>query len=273
MPMRSSFGNLEGAVVRPCIQVEASEAEVLATTPEQNPVLVRNRCGQGAVYFFADPIELAEDEVALAVRRKLYSAVLHAAGQEPLPVKPDEPWLHIMKQPTLRGAVHVAFNTKHGQGSELVQLPTAAGQVTLRIRNRWPALAAATRDGKLVAAVADGTAGVAGEDIMSGSGMRAILALDELNLRESHAMLIAPFEPGEIKLPLRPVSLVAVIGEFRQGRWTVLESMTLDRMRPFIKIDEDQAVSLILVCDSPKQGHWGDYLSEAICRPDRISGY
>jgi hypothetical protein len=271
--IRSSFGNLEGAVVRPCIQVEASEAEVLATTPEQDPVLARQILGQGAVYFFADPIELAEDDAARAVRRKLYSSVLRAAGQEPRPIEPDEPWLHIMKQPTLRGAVHVAFNTKHGNGSELVHLPSAAGRVVLRIRNRWPALAAATGDGRLVAAVADGTAAVASEHVMSGNGMRAILALDELDLRESQALLIAPFEPGEIELPRRPVPLVAVVGEFRQGRWTVLESVSLDQKQPSIKIDKDRAVSLILVCHSPEQGRWGDYLSEAICRPDRIPGY
>ena len=53
-----------------------------------------------------------------------------------------------------------------------------AGPVTLLTRNRWPALAAATRAGHVVAVSAYGRASVADQPLMAGDGLKALLSLD-----------------------------------------------------------------------------------------------
>jgi hypothetical protein len=117
---------------------------VLGRTVDEAPVLARHAVGRGLVYYFVDPIELATDEQANTARRAIYSAVLRTTTIRPLDITPNEPWVHVMAQPTARATVHVVYNCKKTKGREDVHLPTAAGVVTLTTRNRYPALAAVT---------------------------------------------------------------------------------------------------------------------------------
>ncbi len=108
--------------VRPCLRVKAVGGEVLGTTEDGRPVLIRKPLGRGATYFFTDPIELGDDPQAIALRRALYASVLRAATQggaavKPLAIEPDEPWLHVMTQPTAQATVHVVYNTRRNEGS------------------------------------------------------------------------------------------------------------------------------------------------------------
>ncbi|MFH1268544.1 MAG: hypothetical protein ABIK89_22705 [Planctomycetota bacterium] len=184
---------------------------------------------------------------------------------------PNEPWLHVMAQPTARGTIHVICNTKTDEGTEDVQVPTAAGPVSLLTRNRWPALAAVTREGNVVAVNACGKASVAGEPLMTGEGLKALLSLDGEDLRRSQAILVAPFEPGRVELARRSGDFVAVAGEFRSGKWTPLERLSLSEAP--LTLDADRAACLILVCPKDAQAHWAAYLTEAMLHPDRIAGY
>nr|MBC8867844.1 beta-galactosidase trimerization domain-containing protein [Planctomycetota bacterium] len=269
----SSLKQLDGLAVRPCMRVHPGRAEVLAAAEDGTPVLLRGQLGKGTVYFFTDPIELADGDEAATVRRNLYSTVLAAARQKPLPVEPNQPWLHAMAQRTAEGSVHVVFNTKLEEGTEPIRLPTAAGTVQLTTRNRWPALVATTCDGNLVATIAYGGASIDGTSVMAGSGLKAALSLDGKDLRKSVAVLAAPFEPGSVRLPKRPGSFVASIGEFRGGRWTELERISLAAGELALEIDADRATCLILVCESHAAERWTEYLSQAMCRPVRIPGY
>jgi hypothetical protein len=268
-----SLAGLGPLAVRPCIRVKPVSAEVLASTADGKPVLVRNAVGRGAVYFFTDPIELDGGEGAATTRRLLYSALLAAAKLEPLAVVPNEPWLHVLAQPTARGTVHVIYNTKTDEGREEVQVPTAAGPVNLLTRNRWPALAAVTREGNVVAVSAHGRASAAGESLMTGVGLKALLSLDGEDLRRSEAVLIAPFEPGRVELPRRAGAFVAVVGEFRSGKWTPLEQFSTVDAPLALDLDADRATCLILVCPTDAQSRWSGYLTEAMLHPDKIPGY
>jgi hypothetical protein len=269
----SSLEQLDGLAVRPCVRVHATSAKVLATAEDETPVLLRRKLGRGTVYFFTDPIELADGNEAATARRKLYAAILDAANQKSLPVEPNEPWLHVMAQPTVGGTVHVVFNTKLDAGSVPVRLPTAAGSVELTTRNRWPALAAATADGKLIAVVADGAATIDGASVLAGRGLKALLALDGNDLRDSTAVLVAPFEPGSVALPKKVGDFVASVGEFRGGKWSELERLTLEEDKRVLEIDADHATCLILVSESHAVEHWTKQLTNAMCRPDKIQGY
>jgi len=225
------------------------------------------------VFLFTDPIELADGDAAETARRRLYAAVLRAAGIAPLPITPDAPWLHVMAQPTAKGTVHVVYNRKTDEGRETVRVPTDAGEVALVTRNRWPALAAATRDGKLVAVNAYGAASVGADRVMGGVGLKAVLSLDGKDLRRSEAMLVAPFEPGRVELCSRRGRFVALFGEFRDGQWTQLETVRLAGNHLTLDLDADRATCLILLCKPKAARRWAAHLSNALRRPEHIAGY
>jgi hypothetical protein len=258
-------------MVRPCISVRPLTAEVLGKATSGEPVLLRHAVGRGVVYFLTDPIELGSDAASEAGRRQLYAAFLKAAGVEPLRVQPDEPWLHAMAQPTVRGTIHVVYSRRAEEGTQEVRLPTAAGEVALATRNRWPALCAVTRDGKAVAVNAYGTAAIGEEPLMGGRGLKALLSLDGRDLRRSEAILVAPFEQGQIDLPRRPGRFVAAFGEFRNGGWTTLERLPLGELS--LAIDEDRATCLILLCKKSAEARWAARLTDALRHPERIEGY
>lgn len=267
---------IERVALRPCLRVKPAGAEVLGKTSEGEPVLVRHTLGRGTVYFLTDPIELADDQPTADVRRRIYSALLRAAGLAPLEAKPNEPWLHVMAQATARGTVHVLYNTKPGPGTAAVTLPTAASPVTLTTRNRWPAMAAVTETGDVVAVNAYGHAAVGGKTFMAGTGLKALLSLDGKDLRESGAIVVAPFEPGALELPGRTSAdgvCVALVGEFHNGTWTTLERIPLEPGATRVEIDADRATCLILICREAESVRWTGRLTQAMQRPDQIDGY
>jgi len=259
--------------LRPCVAVRAREGKVVGRSADSAPVLVRNSVGRGQVYWCADPIELATEVSAPTIRRPIYRSVLRAAGIAPLPVQPNAPWVHVMAQPTAKGMVHVLFNTKLGDGQETVTIPTRAGHVALRTRNRWPGLAAVTDEGRIVAINAYGRATVGDEAVMNGHGPMALLSLDGLDLRKSKAMLAGPFDTCRIELPSRPGEFIAVIGEFQGGDWVGFEKIKLSGASLQLDIDADRATCMILLCESSQVLEWTDVLSLAMKRPEQINGY
>ncbi len=248
------------AILRPCIRIQPTTADVLGQSADGQPVLVHNRVGRGAVYFLTDPLELAEDEPSQMVRRGLDAAVLRAGGVDPLPIEPNEPWLHVMKQPIQQGTVHVVFNTRLEPGGAEVHLATAAGRLTLATRNRWPALAAVSREGRVLAILTDGTARLNGQPLLEGQGLKLVSSLDGTDLRQAEARLVAPFEPGTCQLPLPPGDVAAAFGEFQDGVWKVLEQQSLAAGSAAMDLNPDRATCLILVADPKRLQHWGEQL-------------
>jgi hypothetical protein len=261
------------AGLTPCLRIEPAGAEVLGASEDDNPVLARNRAGKGWVWYFTDPTEVCTDAQAAAARRQVYAAFLDAAGCKPTSVTPTEDWLHVMEQPTAKGRIHVVSNRRMMDGHADVEIETQAGKVALRVRNAYPALAAVTEDGQVVSVSADGVAGVVGEPIMSGAGLRAMISLDGQDLRSSRAILTAPFDTGRLELPARDAELTAVVGEFQDGEWTELERLQIDASRPIIDIDADRATGLILLCEPSAEQRWVKHLNRAMQRPQELAGY
>jgi len=278
-PATFTLDGLGPQAVRPCVRVRPAGCTVLGTAHDGQPVLVRHALGRGSVFFFVDPIEIADDEGPAALRRQLYGAFLRAANPAgdpalvPLRVAPDEPWLHAMVQPTESGTLHVVYNTRREPGAAAVRLTTGAGEVELATRNGWPALAAVSR-AKVVAATCDGRALVGGETVAAGHGLKALLSLDGEDLRRSKAIVVAPFEPGEFQVPATLKEGVGLAGDFSEGRWRTLQSGVLwDRGRGLLGIDEDLATCVILLCPPGDQARWTQYLTDAMARPDALQGY
>ena len=259
--------------LRPCITVQARDGEVVGNSVDGAPVLIRNSVGRGQVYWCADPVELATEVSGSATRRPIYRSVLRALDISPLSVQPNAAWLHVMAQPTAKGMVHVLFNTKLDEGQETGTIPTRTGRVALRTRNRWPALVAVTDDGRVVAVNAYGEATVEGDALMGGRGLMAVLSLDGLDLRESKAMLVGPFDTGRIELPSRPGQFAAAVGEFQGGDWVRFEEIDLSGDALRLDIDVDRATCMILICERSQAERWAATLSGAMKRPEEITAY
>lgn len=270
MPVACSLADRPSMRLTPCIRLRPAGAEILGAGPQGEPVVVRNRVGQGWVYYAADPLELSLDPVASDARRRLYAAVLQHTALKPLAVEPNEPWLEAMAQPTAHGTVHVVINRRQQRSSARVALATAAGRVTLGVRDGWPAMAAA--DGRLVAAFSDGRVDIGQTTVVDGPGQKAVLALDGRDLRQSSALLLAPWEPGAVVLPGQG-GRVALVGDFRAGHWTSFEQVALDTQSPSLTIDADRATCMILVCPADQAPRWQQHLTAAMLHPEQIDGY
>ena len=194
------------------------------------------------------------------LRRDLYAAVLRAAAVAPLPIEPNEPWLHVVKQPLRRGTVYVAFNTRAEPGGAEVHLTTAAGRLTLATRNRWPALAAVSREGQVLALLTDGVARLNGQPLLEGRGLKLVLSLDRADLWQAEARLVAPFEPGTCQLPLPPGAFAAAFGEFQGGVWKVFEQQSLSAGSVEMDLNQDRATCLILVVKPERLPYWAEQL-------------
>ncbi len=269
-PAEFSLPPLKPHNVRPAIRVQATTAEVLGKTTAGEPVLLRNRLGRGTVYFFTDPAELGEGD------QDLYRAVLQASGIKPQSVEPDKPWLHVMAQATdSGGTIHVVFSTRKGEGGQDVCLTTAAGPVHLNVRNGWPAMAAVTRDGKIVALTTDGDASVGTERLVVGSGLKILLSLDGADLRKATAILVGPCEPGRLGLPSRPGKLQSVVGDCQAGRWTPCERCQPQEQNGvcWLELDADRATCLTLICKAEEEPRWHEYLTRIMLHPEQARGY
>ncbi|MHB9076527.1 MAG: beta-galactosidase [Pirellulaceae bacterium] len=260
-------------VVRPCGSVEAVTADVLGRDEQGIPVLVRNRVGQGRVYYCTDPLELAADAPVAALRRALYRAVARDCGISPLAIEPDVPWLHVLEQPTAQGRAQVVFHTLQDASPLQIGVRSAAGQVQLGIRAGWPALAVTTTEGRVVTVNTWGDAAVDGQTICRGPGQKIVLSLDGADLRQSHALLVAPMDVGAIELPARPGEFVAIVGDFAAGAWTVAETISLGPSTWRLDIDPDRATMLMLVCPAAQQQQWAQYLETLLRHPDQLDGY
>ena len=260
-------------VVRPCLSIEAGAAEVLGRDEQGSPVLVRNRVGQGRVYFCTDPLEMASDPGTVALRRALYRAVAQDCGLSALAIEPDVPWLHVLSQPTARGMAQVVFDTQQDGTPRQIGIPSAAGQLRLGIRPGWPALAVTTTDGRVVTINTYGPATADGQDLCGGPGQKIVLSLDGEDVRQSRALLVAPLDTGSVELPARPGEFVAVVGDFAEGAWIAAETTALDPSAWRLDIDQDRATMLMLVCPATEQRRWAQHLETLLCHPDQLDGY
>ncbi len=268
-----TLGGSFTGTVRPSISLEQVQGEVLGTDAQGEPILVRHRLGQGVVYYCSDPLELATDVSATSVRRQLYAALVQQCGLSALDVQPDVPWLHVMQQLTARGAAHVVFHTTGGEATARVDLATSAGRVQLCTRRGWPGLAVTTTHSEVVIVHTQGEAAVDGQSVCLGAGQKLLVSLDGQDLRRTQALLIAPLEPGSVELPPRGGDLVAVVGDFRQGKWVAAESMPWPSGPWQLEIDQDRATMVTLICHRNQQPHWEQFLELLLQHPDRIEGY
>jgi hypothetical protein len=263
-------------LMRPCLRTRRLNGEVLARRLDGSPVMVRTPVGKGLVYFLSDPIEQSDAEADRVLRRRLYQSVIADAGRRtgasivPLALQPDDPRIHVFRQPTARGSVFVIGNNRPPDGTTDVTVQPGAFSVSLHTANGWPALLHIADNGRILACSAAGEVRVGGEPLTRGHGLHALLALDRADLRRSEAIVLAPFEPGDCVLSGRDGPWSVVIGDFRGGAWHTCESLTLAGAPVAVTLDADRATCLVLLCRPGQENRWTQALEKALTCPDQL---
>jgi len=266
----------------PCQELRPAGAEVVARATDGKPVIVKNRVGRGRVLFSTDPIEIRTCDSDTESLRAVYSAFVQWAGLEPFAVTPDSPDFHVFRQPTTDGGeVWVLFDTRAGSRSTDVEVATSSGSLMLRVANGYPALAAITGKGRVVALSGWETirlddkcfAEMKSRDPADVRQL-ALCSLDGKDLGESSALMVLPFGQGRLTFAAghfgeeRSVE----VGDFHEGHWRVLEQITSGPERKIgLAIDGDRATGVILVCRRAQKERWRRHLEESLINPHRLS--
>ena len=265
--------NIPSLPLRPCVNVRAEGAEVLGKSKDGNVVLAKQSLGQGNVYYLTDPIELSDEESIPDRISLIYKEILNDAKIESLPVSPDEPWIHVMQQRTESGLIHVVFNDKVIDSTDPVKIPISQNDdLTLNVRNKWSGLAAVTNDQKVVAVNFDGSAEVNGITFADGDGLKALLAIDGNDIRQSEAVLVLPFEKGRLILPGKESAMIGILGDFVNGKWVEFERMQFEPGKVEYIFDETNATCISLICNKKDSKKWINSLNLFMQHPERING-
>lgn len=202
---------LAAGETRPLLPLKLAGAEALATC-NGVPVVTRFPLGRGQVWFSADPIELAPEEIA-PHHRALYQAVLKAAGTPGIGISPDTSDLRVFRVPGENGEGWVFQN---GGGAVEAQ----AGGFGVELPAEGYAFLLVGGDGALCAVEAQGAVQQAGREQVRVTGHAFIVAQDDADLAHSRDLLVLPMTPGEIRIAIAgTVPAQAEVGEIRDGEW------------------------------------------------------
>ncbi len=162
----------------------------------------------------------------------LYARVLERGGVKPLPVAAQPTGVRAFSVRTRSGGVCYVLHNP-GNEARTVRITHAGHVLTLRLDPDDTGFAEFAADGKLRAVEGRDTAELDGAELFRGKGRTMVMALGGSGLRDPAAPRLVLFI-GEadvrLRTPQTPAgSWRAEFGEFRDGRWTVLETVDADR--------------------------------------------
>lgn len=259
---------------RPQVRVrDLGEAQCVLQGEGGTPLILRRALDRGSVVWIADPVELVEREQVMSVVAA-YDVALNAFPQPPerLPVEPANPEVHVTRQRTASGWVWVAYDTRlEGKAAEIT-VRTSAGALTLNLRPRWPAVAVTSDDGRLLLVLADAPVKVDGRALFGGRGTFGMASLDGRDLRQAAARMICPFATGRVDA-VAESPLAVEWGEWRDGKWTVLEKSRGASTSLRCAVDDDRATLVGLACPPGETQRWRTHLQALATTPWRLRGY
>jgi hypothetical protein len=210
---------------------------MLAQTESGSPVLLRNRLGNGRVFFLADPVEL---HCADATSR-LYAALLDVLGIRRLRLIPDSPAVQTFETVTVGGWAYVLYNSDQtaSAGVTLGSKP----EVTLELGQDETGFVMLSDRGELRAVEASGTVKLDGSTVLRTSVPVMVSVLDDADMRDSKALLLMPMGEGWVEVAGADGKGVE-LGELRGTRWHVLESGKTGKR---ITVDANRNLGLLLL--------------------------
>jgi len=251
---------------RPCREIEVTTGRELARAGKM-PVIVEHALGDGKVLYSTDPYELWAGAGSGKPLARFYRAALAWAGVEPLPVESDAAGLYAFRQPTTDGGnVWVVYNTNRGGAIAEATIRTGAGPVTLHLAGEFPAMVAVDGENRVVSISGSGLLRPGGVNVVrSETALEpainhvAARSLDGRDLSQSDAVMILPSAAGRIAFANEHVWVdpIVVVGEFRRAKWHTLETVSLTVEDPLtIELDEDRAVSVLVLCERADRARW-----------------
>ena len=267
--------NLTNAADQPCLRVEPVGAEVLRRAANGSPLQVEHRVGRGRVVFTTDPVELHSTPARHAQDLALYRRVLETARIAPLAVVPEDPSLHVLRVP-LRdgGAVWILFNADESQPVKTFTLTHTKLPVTVTVARHRPALLWFDGAGALRAIETQGACIVGNEQILFDETRGVVLTLDGKDVRQSRALLLMPLQPGRMQWRSASTWRESVIetGEIHAGAWLPLNTQTTRKSGDLmqVQVSDDQALSLLLVCEKAAIERWRRTVGRMITDPESL---
>ena len=205
--------------------------------PDKSPYRLSS---DGRVCWLPQPVELADEagKTGPALYRRFLDEV---SGVARIRASVDDGSILIFDVALRNGRVLTAINMSGS--AQRVEIPSHAGYPAIRAgladgRTLYVQLDAV---GRVVAAAAQGGLSVGGEEVLGGAGDCAFLALDGKDLRVSEQVVVMPFGAGRFAFARSKASaaLTGEVGEFRAGKWTVLEAQTLAVENDVLRGDAD----------------------------------
>jgi len=264
--------NTTNAANQPCLRVEPTGAKVLRRTADGSLLKVENHVGRGRVVFTTDPVELHSTPGRHEQDLALYRGVLQTAHVAPLAVTPDDPRLNVLRLPLRdKGTVWILFNTDGTQPVRTFTVRTEKAPITLTVARHRPALLWFNEAGALRAVETQGACAVGNDQILVDGTRGIVLTLDGKDVTRSHALLLLPLQPGQVSW--RSSSgwgeTIVETGDVRAGAWLTLSTQAAHRDRGLmrVQVSEDQALSMLLVCERSALKHWRSNLERMVTNP------
>jgi hypothetical protein len=202
------------------IRVTRAGAEVVSAQQGEAAV-TRFRRGKGQVWFAADPVELGRE--LKAEHRELYRSFLRAAGEPGIAVTPDRVDLHVFRVP---GEDADALLLCNGGPAAEAQI----GEFALQLAAGGTGYLLLGHDGSLRAIEAQGAIRRGGKEVANIEGHAFVIAMDNLDLAWSRALLALPLAAGQIRLHSTvPQAAHAEAGEMSNDRWKALVPVHVKR--------------------------------------------
>ncbi|MBT3290015.1 MAG: hypothetical protein HN380_21915, partial [Victivallales bacterium] len=262
---------LAGAELRPAVDVSLAGAKGLVLSVAGKPLVTEFALGKGRVVWCADPLSLADETAVL--RRQLHGWFLARVGEPTLtPRRIDaDGAVHVFRRRLRTGEVRIAFATRGN--SRRARVEFGAGDAAVGMDPGWPGLVARSKE-QVVALGGVGELCAFGRPILTTDRHVLMLSLDGTSLNESPPRLVLPLQ-GACTLRTMPATRpeVAIVGEFRSGTWTELERLDLPAGSSELVLDADRATCVVLICRPEQAARWGQYLGEALTRPEQLTGY
>jgi len=269
-PTDPNWPTIPGA--RACIDVEPAGAKPLWRSADGRPVVFEHRVGRGRTVFSTDPIELRTERATIAAYVALYRHVLDLAQVHPAVVKPNNPYIHVMRVPLQDGGrVMVFFNADETAPHRTITHGEGDAAVTLTIRRQRPALLWLGKDNHLRAAEVQGELRIGGRVRLADDTEGIVLSLDGRDLGESTALVLMPLRPGRVTLATRArwQDAVVEVGEVRRGRWNGFERRAPRQTPGRVSVDvgHEQVYSVLLVCNRSQLPRWRDAMRQVMLKP------
>ncbi|MDR3707463.1 MAG: hypothetical protein P4L33_04120 [Capsulimonadaceae bacterium] len=240
LPLVPAAGsNLTAGDSRPAIEVGLAGAKALATA-NGLPVVTRFAVGQGAVWFSADPIEIAIK--SLPAHRALYRAIVADAGVEPLKVEPDSPLVDAFHVPGSDADAWIFYNG--GPEADIT-----AGGFTLHLKEQGAGLVIVGHDGSVRAVEAQGEVRRGATAIARFASNGFLVAQDDMDIAQSKDLLALPLAPGAISLTRSAPETPASVVDWSAGSWRRLGPVntTVTGKRLTIDVGVEQSREVIRV--------------------------